>query len=431
MWWGGSSAPARFAVPVLPLVVLPGAWLWKSTRHSATRAIAFGLLVVSVAITAAVVVVEGGQLAYNFRDGYSRFAQWLSPLVDLPQALPSFFRQTSGAACARALIWTAAIVLAWLALKHASSKRSLAAATLVSLATAAMVSTTIIWKLQHVQGPIPETSQLNLLEHIDPRIRPTGFDLARASFIPADAVLSRISIRTPRAGPAPSPRTLLLVPDVLPAGTYALMVRLEAETTDMSGTAKLVIGRNARPILTWNLRTDLRDGSVRFDLPVNVGSIIVEGDDESARAVKAVSLRPIELVRPANRLTNDYARRAERYGPGLAYFFDDGAFVEEAGFWVRGGARTRIAAMPAQAGPPLHLFARNAPVTNHVTIDIDGQAQTLELQPREERLVEVPFTKGRSGALVKIYSDAGFRPSQVEPGSTDNRFLGVWIEFRH
>src|SRR5258706_414089 len=294
MWWGGSSAAARFAVPVLPLLVLPGACLWKSARHSASRAVAFALLVVSIAITVLAITVDGGQLAYNFRDGYSRLAEWLNPLVDLPQALPSFFRQSSAGAAGRALVWTTSIVLAWLALKNVSSKQGLAAATPIYLAIGAMLATSTVWKLQHIAGPTPDTSELSLLEHVDPRIRPTGFVLARASLTSADAVLSRISISTPLRRPAPPARTLLLIPDVLPAGTYALTVRPsagtrgpgKADTTDIaaaSGVARLLIGRNARPIVSWNLRTDLRDGAVRFDLPVNVGSIVVEGDDEAVR----------------------------------------------------------------------------------------------------------------------------------------------------
>jgi hypothetical protein len=203
-----------------------------------------------------------------------------------------------------------------------------------------------------------------------------------------------------------------------------------SDISGASGTATLVIGRNARPIASWNLRTDLRDGGVRFELPVSVGSIVVEGDDEAARDVKALSLRPIQLVPPANRLTGDYARRVERYGPGIAYFFDDGAFVEEPGFWVRGGSGTRIATMAIRPGSPLQFFVRNAPVTNRVSIEIDGHAQTFDLHPREERMVSVPISRAGGAALVKIHSDSGFRPSTVEPGSTDNRYLGVWIELR-
>ena len=86
--------------------------------------------------------------------------------------------------------------------------------------------------------------------------------------------------------------------------------------------------------------------------------------------------------------------------------------------------------MPVQPGSPLQLFVRNAPVTNRVSLEIDGHAQTLELRPREERMVPVPISSARGAALINIYSDAGFRPSEVEPGSTDHRYLGAWIELR-
>jgi hypothetical protein len=426
MWWGGSSAPARFAVPVLPLLVLPGAWLWHKASHNATRAVGFGLLVVSIAITAVVVLADGGQLAYNFRDGFSRVAEWASPLVDLPQALPSFFRQTSGGATLRALIWIAPLVLVWAILRLSDVKRGLSMALPLGFACAAMCSATVVWSMDRVPGPTPDTSQLNLLEHADPRWRPRGVDLTRLLAAPSDVLVSNLLISTPRRRPAPPVRTLLLVPGVLPAGSYALRV---SEPSRAGGSARLVIGRNARPITSWDLGGDARDGEVRFDLPVDVGSIVVEGDDQAVREAGALALRPVQLLAPADRLTNRYARRVERYGPGLAYFLDDGAFIEEPGFWVRGGSDARFVATRATAGATIQLFLRNAPVPNHVTIDVDGAARTLELQPGEERLL--PLTLGpRGSAMVHVESDAGFRPSAVDARSTDHRYLGVWVEFR-
>jgi hypothetical protein len=434
MWWAGSSAPARFAVPVLPLLVLPGAWLWKSARDSATRAVGMAALVVSLAITAALVVVDGGHLAYNFRDGYSLAAEWLSPIVDLPQGLPSFFRQTSGAALFRALCWIVPILGAWLALRTIERKRpaeasraTLAFATPVWLAVATMLSLDVVWRMDRVAGPSRESSEIGLLEKFDPRTRPNGIDFAALQLAPAERIVSRLSIVTPTRRPAPPPRTLLLVPNIVPAGQYALEVPSPAGA---AGTASLVIGRMARPIATWNLRTDLRDGAVTFELPVNVGSIVVEGDDEAVRTTKFLALRPLRVVPPQERLTSDYAHRVERYGPGFAYFFDDGAFVEQPGFWIRGGGGTRMAAMPAQHDVPLQLFVRNAPVANRLTIEIDGQTHVLALGPREERMVPVPLTGDQSAAMIRFQTDTGFRPSLVEPGSTDTRFLGCWIELR-
>jgi hypothetical protein len=395
---------------------------------------AVALLAVSVAITAAMVTVDGGQLAYNFRDGYSRLAEWLSPLVDLPQGLPSFFRQTPAGAVVRAAVWVAAILLAWLALRAVERKRSasdagpvLALATPACLAVAAMLALTTVWWLDNIPGPTTETGELVLLEHFDPRIRPTGVSLARLEFAPSEQIIERLSMATSRRRPAPPAQTLLLVPGVLPAGRYALEMPSPGEA---AGTARLVIGRNARPIMTWNLRTDVHDRGVSFELPVDVGSIVVSGDEEAVRAAGVLSLRPLNVIPPRDRMTTEYARRVERYGPGLAFFFDDGAFVEEPGFWVRGGGRTRLAAMPVQANASLQLFVRNAPVPNSVEIEIDGAAQTIDLQPREERMIRIPIAGQRRAALINIYSRAGFRPSLVDPGSTDARFLGAWIELR-
>jgi hypothetical protein len=430
MWWAGSVSPARLAVPVLPLLALPGAWLWKSARYSATRALSLALLAISLATTVALVGVDGGRLAYNFRDGYSLAAERFSPVVDLPQGLPTFFRQTPAGAVLRAIIWVLAMVAAWLTLRAIERKTSrsvLALATPACLAAAVMLALSVVWRIDRVPGATPETSQLTLLARYNPRVRPLGLNLVPPGFSSADAVLSKLTISTPTRRPAPPARTLFVTPGIVPAGLYELRLKSPSAA---SGTARLVIGRMARPLHTWNLPADFQDGSAQFELPVDVGSIVVEGDDEAARTRIGLELHPKRVLWGSDRLADGYARRAERYGPALAYFFDDGAFPEERGFWIRGGAGSRIAVMPAAIGAPVQLFVRNAPVRNRVTIAIDGQEEILELQAGEERTIAMPLAADRSAALIRFQTGAGFRPSLVEPGSTDTRFLGVWIELR-
>ena len=63
-------------------------------------------------------------------------------------------------------------------------------------------------------------------------------------------------------------------------------------------------------------------------------------------------------------------------------------------------------------------------------IGIDGDVRSFDLHPREELTMAVPILDPRPGALIRIDSASGFTPSEVEPGSTDERFLGVWVEFR-
>jgi len=37
MWWGGTSAPGRFFVPILLAMAIPAAVGWSAIRHRATR----------------------------------------------------------------------------------------------------------------------------------------------------------------------------------------------------------------------------------------------------------------------------------------------------------------------------------------------------------------------------------------------------------
>jgi len=97
---------------------------------------------------------------------------------------------------------------------------------------------------------------------------------------------------------------------------------------------------------------------------------------------------------------------------------------------VRGGRGAQVAVAPADTGRPLQMFLRNAAVANQVRVEIDGIEQVLDLQPREERLWPLPIADHRPGALIRIHAQTGFNPSEVDPGSKDTRFLGVWVEFR-
>jgi len=381
------------------------------------------LLFMSVAITSVMVTVDGGQLAYNFRDGYSRVAEWLSSSVDLPAALPSFFRQTPAAATATAAIWLMCVAAGWAGLGRLTrNRRDLALRVLVTVAIVAMIASTLAWRVRGAQGATAELSQIELLQQFDPRWRPHGVDLTHLRSVTIEQIEAQVSISTPLSRPPAADGTLLLVPGVLPAGTYVL----EAPNAPLTGTANLVIGRNARPIASWTLN-DVRDNRAQFDLPVNVGSIVVLGDQHGIRA--PLSVRPIRITPPAARPTQDYARRADRFGPGIVYFFDDGAFVESAGFWVRAAAGTRIATAAMNRDVVAKLFLRNAAVPNHVTLKYDGHTQALDLAPREEKLLS-DVVPPAGAVLIDIASDSGFRPSDVEPGSTDTRYLGVWVELR-
>jgi hypothetical protein len=410
---------------VLPLILLPAASWWK--KADAGRTAALAAVFWSIGTTLVFIWVDNGRLAYNFRDGYARAADWLTPLVDLSLGLPSFFRQSPAGGTLRAGVWVASFVAFARVLRSIARKSArpatLALAAPLCLASAAMMALSIVWTVDAVGAAVPESSQLDLLSSVNRNARPVGIRYSPLSIESAQQTVSGLSIATPMRRGAPPAGVLLLAPGIVPAGRYELRA---AEGAVLSGTGALVIGRNARPIRTWDLSTAFADGSALLDLPVSVGSFVISGDRGHSSPI--LTLHPLQIDEGRARVTSQYARRAERYGAATIYFYDDGAFVEDAGFWVRGSAETQFAAAAEPRGAPLELMLRNAPVTNRVTVDIDGVEQVLEMTPGGQSPLTVKAADGRAAALIRIRTSAGFRPYLVEPNSTDTRFLGVRVE---
>ena len=82
---------------------------------------------------------------------------------------------------------------------------------------------------------------------------------------------------------------------------------------------------------------------------------------------------------------------------------------------------------PDRPGTTIRLQLRNAPVVNKVGVEAGRWRESLELGPGEQRVVDVPMDPARGAVLVRFTSSSGFRPSEVEPGSRDERVLGVWV----
>ncbi len=92
MWWGGHSAPARFFVPMLPLLAIPAGVGWTRIRHRATRATVFAALALTAFTSASLVFVDGGRLAFNGRETYAVWLDWLNSTTDLALGIPAWWR---------------------------------------------------------------------------------------------------------------------------------------------------------------------------------------------------------------------------------------------------------------------------------------------------------------------------------------------------
>jgi hypothetical protein len=365
---------------------------------------------------------DHGRLLLNFRDGISLWLEWANDLVDLPKGLPSLFHDEPTRLWLKVAIWGATVVTLLIALRVTRSKGLCSWQSTWCAAAAVMIAFTLAWHADGVQPLTPETAQVNLLRHAS-TIRSLAYDFSASHVERPGVLLSQMRIGTDhQRRPASSP-TFFVARDV-PAGAYE--VRLPPQLAE--GTLTIRVGSTPLPFL----KATNADGQgllqdPEFILPVRVRSIEIDGDAAVARSAAGVELVPVQRAEKSSpQRANEAAHRAARYESADAFFLDDNAYPEPIGFWVAGGRTTT--AIIASREDHLDLFVRNAPVDNHVTIDVDGEVHELTLGPGEEQLVRLMNAHGRSSARVRITSQNGFRPSVTEPGGNDLRYLGCWVE---
>ena len=163
-----------------------------------------------------------------------------------------------------------------------------------------------------------------------------------------------------------------------------------------------------------------------LDLPAGAQVLTISGDGLRYAAIQQVSLR-IEAFSGPQPAT--VARRAMRYGDVLVWFLDEGALAEAEGWWVGGRASAAVVIERTSVHARRGLLVRNGGVQNRVVLTAGRWSATLDLGPGEERPVDAALAPGRA-RLLRVTSEAGFRPSEVDRASRDDRFLGVWLQVR-
>jgi hypothetical protein len=435
MWWGGSSAPGRFMVPVLLALALPLGVLWARGRSS-TRAIAMAGLVVSVFVTGVLLVAEHARLVYDSRDGYALWLEWISPIADLARGLPSFHRSPWPVALARVGAWAVAIGCAWLLLRGFEqaarpSHGALGLATMTTLAFATMLALSVVWHDDGDRTEPPQAAQIRMLQQFNPQVRTIGVAYGaepparRLELISPELVLQSLRL-TSSFRHAPRDHPLLLLSKV-PAGTY----RINVDPPSAAGRIEIGLGRQAVTIAHLSLPGDLAGpqphGLVR--LPVDVHSMVIRGDGTARREIRRISLTPVELVGPAERRRRGYALQAHRYPTAMAYFMTESAYVEPTGFWIRAASDAELVLEPEGSDQPVTLHARNGPIDNRVSVAVGAWREEHRLAPGEELNIHLPVSRDRL-TRVTLHAERGFRPFEIDPDNRDRRSLGCWFAIR-
>jgi hypothetical protein len=308
VWWGGTSSPARFLVPVLPVLALCLS-VWWSRATAWSKAVGAAALGLGAAITAAAAFAERGRFVINAPDGRHSIFEWANPLVDLPAAMPSLFRPETVPAqeAVMALLWAAVAGALFLMLLRVSTRQPGSTPTLAAWGVVAWItlSATGAWMVRGVDPWQPDRSQLELLQSAARSWLDTGF-VSRRGVTTPDEVLGRLRFTAPA-----DERVLFLAPRV-PAGGYRIV--LSEDGAASAATFSLELGRDAWPVHMW--RAGEPPPAFSLALPVHSVRVLTDTPGPTSPTVH------LEVERVQRTPAGPIAQHVTRYGSLDVYALD-------------------------------------------------------------------------------------------------------------
>ncbi|HET9373147.1 MAG TPA: hypothetical protein VFO19_22950 [Vicinamibacterales bacterium] len=299
MWWAGVPAPpARFAAAALPLLAAPLAIAWRHAGEGA-RAIWLTLLAVSAVLTTAVLGVDRGVLAWNPRDAEARWLEWLSPVVNLPRAWPSFFwaldpnrLATEWPFVAHVAVWLSVfVVFGWMLIARsgAVTPQSRRLRVALWLVVGVTVAATVGWRVSGGSSLDPARSQWAM-------VRAASAGAAIRAIRPGSIrqvtnLSGLLAIPTEEPGRTDAPPPWLDVADV-PAGDYAVEIEVARPSR---GEVAVRAGSPLAPLRQWSLQPLTRQ-SFTLSLPAPIERLQLAPDPALAGVAATVIVRPIVIA---------------------------------------------------------------------------------------------------------------------------------------
>ena len=326
-WWGGTNSPARFLVPVLPMLACGAGYWWSNATRALRHACGVGI-VIGATLLALGAYAGGGRYLVNSPDGRGTLFCWLSDSIDMAAALPSFFRTgadaTTEALLAAVWVVTSLALLAGVGLIRRGIGGSWCLAAWAAVVWS-MAAVTLSFAISGRSGHTADRSQFAVLSASTRPWLPTGMASLRPSS--AGSALRRLAFQRP------SEETLAMVPRArFPAATY----RLEPiDSRDEQTTVSVRAGRSEAAV--WQLTASESSGS--FTLAAPVRRLRLTAAERTPPTDLPLLIRPIELHPTSETAPAEYVRS---YGPLVVYTADVLGPLEAEGFWLWAGRQTRF-----------------------------------------------------------------------------------------
>ena len=391
LWSGGTSPPARFLFPALPILAVAFGCVWSWQPERGFVPWARPLLAASLLLAGAAALLPGQPLYLNARDGTGRLWEALSSSWDLSAYVPSVVRMDdrSLALVLLGVLWLLAAVI---------SQRFPRRLPLLPLSLAWLL---VAWLVDAVLPERPTEFRarfmLSLAEGLsrgDPNQRFAVLPGKHLLDLTEAARLVAIPLQSnPRDRDATVWRSR---PLTLPPGNY-LLSGAGAEQASFCNGEGCFQDRG----LELATRLPLGQFHVRAPRPLDSGVL-------KAQAIRAFG--PIEALR-----TFSLSPSVRLHG------LDDHAYLDPKGFWVKSASAARFA-LEGPCGGDCRIRLSNGAAENWIEVVTSSKETRFRLAPWADRTVgllsEETFTVGCSD---------GFRPSDLDPTSRDDRALGLRI----
>ncbi len=392
LWSGGNSPAARFLFPALPLLALAASRLWARERFEGVTPWLPPLLTFSLSVSLFTVFLPGQPLYLNAKDGTGRLWEALSNSWDLTSYLPSLITADASSIVLASIALTLALLA--LVLQFLSRPVPLPAFVLLLLAAAWAQDLTGASPSRRLEGRWVTELMRQLSEGKADAFRafPSGERLS------GDEVKARVSLRLRPFRPDGDPLHWWSLPYHIPAGRYRV-----------SGVA-------LEGFAPCSDRSCFEADGTHFESKVALGRFRVRLRSFKDGGPPRVHWDELFEPRPVANRTLVFA------GDQRLHSFDDGAYLDHRGFWVKRGARAAFA-LESATGDVLELS--NGGSENWVRVETETDSRHFRLGPWEKKRVRIAIEDGLTAFAV--FSEGGFRPSELDPKNPDRRELGVFL----
>jgi hypothetical protein len=428
MFWGGSSAPARFLVPVLPCLAPFVALAVKQARWPAAKALVGVWMVLGLTVAAAGVVRPDRLMLFSDPHGRARLLEAFQAGSPLSLVVPTFTEPTWTSQLGLLAGWSGAALVALGVLLLAGRRRDgrpFRLAVLVSCTFLLCGAVATARPAAEVRAEIARRGDLDVWWRFD-GTRFRTLDYGTLGRVDANRMreLTTLVVDTP-ANPADDAATVA-GPFNLPPGAFDARVWF-ADTVPTE--REVLVTTPAGTVFARATGVLDNPTTLRFELPVAARRVVVQTPRAGTVARPSrVELVPRAITPPGER--PDFVVRTleslpDRQGAYLAYT-DEHAYPEGGVFWSRGTAATRVVVVPAGAAR-VSLTLSTGPKSGLVTLAVGGQRRQVAMVAGELTVVsfEVPATE--RFVPIDVRSSVMFRPAETDPASTDMRGLGCQV----